>query len=128
MTKSLMTFFDLSYFPLIKLSCPDFSLPIFKTLTHYRSSLSFVAFIALSSVCVIVRFLKLSFPVFRTLVCRLKRYWIGTWYMNMPWRNTEQVRLSPLKSCIHLRRSLLLNFNFLVSVTASGPRSPRGHM
>ena len=33
-----------------------------------------------------------------------------------------------LKWCIHLRRSLFLYFNYLVSVTAGGPRSPRGHM
>ena len=35
---------------------------------------------------------------------------------------------SDLKWCIHLSRSLYLYFNYLVSVTASGPRSPRGHM
>ena len=33
-----------------------------------------------------------------------------------------------LKWCIHLRRSLFLYFNNLVSVTAGGQRSPRGHM
>ena len=27
-----------------------------------------------------------------------------------------------------MKRSLFLNFNFLVSVTAGGPWSPRGHM
>ena len=32
------------------------------------------------------------------------------------------------KWCIHLSRSLLLYFNYLVSVTAGGPVSPRGHM
>ena len=32
------------------------------------------------------------------------------------------------KWCIHLHRSRFLNFNFLVSVTAGGPESPRGHM
>ena len=35
---------------------------------------------------------------------------------------------SDLKWCIHLSRSLFLYFNYLVSVTAGGPRSPRGHM
>ena len=35
---------------------------------------------------------------------------------------------SALKWCIHLRRSLYLYFNYLVSVTAGGRRSPRGHM
>ena len=35
---------------------------------------------------------------------------------------------SDLKWCIHLDRSLYLYFNFLVSVTAGGPMSPRGHM
>ena len=35
---------------------------------------------------------------------------------------------SDLKWCIHLSRSLYLYFNYLVSVTAGGPRSPRGHM
>ena len=35
---------------------------------------------------------------------------------------------SDLKWCIHLSRSLLSYFNYLVSVTAGGPRSPRGHM
>ena len=34
---------------------------------------------------------------------------------------------SDLKWCIHLS-SLFLYFNYLVSVTAGGPRSPRGHM
>ena len=34
--------------------------------------------------------------------------------------------LKPLT--IHLSRSLYLNFNYLVSVTASGPVSTRGHM
>ena len=29
---------------------------------------------------------------------------------------------------MHLSRSLYLNFNYLVSVTAGGPVSPRGHM
>ena len=35
---------------------------------------------------------------------------------------------SDLKRCIHLSRSLFFNFNYLVSVTAGGPKSPRGHM
>ena len=35
---------------------------------------------------------------------------------------------SDLKWCIHLSRSLYLYFNYLVSATAGGPRSPRGHM
>ena len=35
---------------------------------------------------------------------------------------------SDLKWCIHLSISLLFNYNYLVSVTAGGPRSPRGHM
>ena len=35
---------------------------------------------------------------------------------------------SDLKWCIDLSRSLFLYFNYLVSVTAGGPRSPRGHM
>ena len=35
---------------------------------------------------------------------------------------------SDLKWCIHLSRSLHLYFNYLVSVTAGGPVSPRGHM
>ena len=34
---------------------------------------------------------------------------------------------SALKWCIHLSRSLYLYFNYLVSVTAGVPRSPRGH-
>ena len=38
------------------------------------------------------------------------------------------VNLIRLKWCIHLSRSLFLNFNYLVSVTACGPVSPRGHM
>ena len=35
---------------------------------------------------------------------------------------------SDSKWCIHLSRSLYLNFNYLVSVIAGGPVSPRGHM
>ena len=35
---------------------------------------------------------------------------------------------SDLRWCIHLSRSLFLYFNYLVSVTAGGPVSPRGHM
>ena len=35
---------------------------------------------------------------------------------------------SALKWCIYLRRSLYLYFNYLVSVTAGGPKIPRGHM
>ena len=35
---------------------------------------------------------------------------------------------SDLKRCIHLSRSLFLYFNYLVSVTAGGSVSPRGHM
>ena len=35
---------------------------------------------------------------------------------------------SDLKWCIHISRSLFLYFNYLVSVTAGGPVSPRGHM
>ena len=35
---------------------------------------------------------------------------------------------SDLKWCIHLSRSLFFNFNYLVSVTAGGSMSPRGHM
>ena len=35
---------------------------------------------------------------------------------------------SDLKWCLHLSRSLFLYFNYLVSVTAGGPESPRGHM
>ena len=35
---------------------------------------------------------------------------------------------SDLKWCVHLSGSLYLYFNYLVSVTAGGPRSPRGHM
>ena len=36
--------------------------------------------------------------------------------------------ISDLKWCIYLSRSLFPYFNFLVSVTAGGPRSPRGHV
>ena len=32
-----------------------------------------------------------------------------------------------IKWCIHLSRSLFLCFNYLVSVTAGGQESPRGH-
>ena len=35
---------------------------------------------------------------------------------------------SNLKWGIPLSRSLFLYFNYLVSVTAGGPESPRGHM
>ena len=35
---------------------------------------------------------------------------------------------SDLKCCIHLSKSLFLYFNYLLSVTADGPVSPRGHM
>ena len=35
---------------------------------------------------------------------------------------------SVLKWCIHRSRSLYLYFNYLASVTAGGPESPRGHM
>ena len=35
---------------------------------------------------------------------------------------------SDLKWCIHPIRSLFLYFNYLVSVAAGGPMSPRGHM
>ena len=35
---------------------------------------------------------------------------------------------SDLKWCIHLSRSLFMYFNYLVSLTAVGPRSPQGHM
>ena len=35
---------------------------------------------------------------------------------------------SELKWCIHLSTSLFLYFNYLVSVTAGGPVSSRGHM
>ena len=35
---------------------------------------------------------------------------------------------SDLKWCIYLSRSLFLYPNYLVSVTAGGPASPRGHM
>ena len=36
--------------------------------------------------------------------------------------------MSDWKWCIHLSRSLFSYFNYLVSVTAGRPRSPRGHM
>ena len=36
--------------------------------------------------------------------------------------------ITNLKWCIHLSRSFFSYFNYLVSVTAGGPRSPRGHM
>ena len=36
--------------------------------------------------------------------------------------------ISDLKWCIYLSRSLFPYFNYLVSVTAGGPRSPRGHV
>ena len=35
---------------------------------------------------------------------------------------------SVLKWCIHLSRRLFSYLNYLVSVTAGGPESPRGHM
>ena len=35
---------------------------------------------------------------------------------------------SDLTWCIHLSRGLFLYFNYLCSVTAGGPESPRGHM
>ena len=35
---------------------------------------------------------------------------------------------SDLKWCIHLSRSLFSYFKYLVSVTAGGSRSPRGHL
>ena len=36
--------------------------------------------------------------------------------------------ITDLKWYIHLSRSLFLYFNYLVSVTAGGQESPRGHM
>ena len=38
------------------------------------------------------------------------------------------INLIRLKWCTHLSRSLYLNFNYLVIVTAGGPVSSRGHM
>ena len=35
---------------------------------------------------------------------------------------------SDIKWCIHLIRGFFLNFNYLVSVTAGGPKSSLGHM
>ena len=43
-------------------------------------------------------------------------------------RSRQTLIKSDLKWCIHLSRSLYLYFNYLVSVTAGGPRSHRGHM
>ena len=40
----------------------------------------------------------------------------------------ESLDLAQFEKCIHLSRSLFLYFNYLVSVTAGGPESPRGHM
>ena len=44
-------------------------------------------------------------------------------------KSHPRVGFNPIKKwCIHLSRRLYLNFNYLVSVTAGGPVSPRGHL
>ena len=69
------------------------------------------------------------------------RYFFALFFNNFLWlRITDEGSIpemriwsillikSDLKWCIHLSRSLYLYFNYLLSVTAGGTRSPRGHM
>ena len=69
--------------------------------------------------------LVITFQLFK-LHCLVKDHWRG-----FSTRNAHMVyivNLIRLKWCIHLSRSRYFNFNYLVSVNAGGPLSPRGHM
>ena len=52
--------------------------------------------------------------------------------LHWKWASSTQIKKyntnTKLCWCIHLSISLYSYFNYLVSVTAGGPRSPRGHM
>ena len=73
------------------------------------------------------------FRDFLALFCNFFNYfrWLRItdegWIPEMRIRSILLIK-SDLKWYIHLSRSLYLYFNYLVSVTAGGPRSPRGHM
>ena len=70
-------------------------------------------------------FLDFTFQLLK-LICLTKDHWRGS-----STRNAHMVHIvieSDLKWCIHLGRSLFLYLTYLVSVTAGGPMSPRGHM
>ena len=72
--------------------------PIFKTgyllgvchglLVPYRLA---VGILSLLAVCLSVCQSDRHTSVFRTFLCRLLRYWLEIWFMNLSWHNTDQV-------------------------------------
>ena len=63
---------------------------------------------------------------YTTCLSKLKDHW--RWFSTRNAHMLHIVILIRLKRYKHLSRSLFLNFNYLVSVTAGGPVSPQGHM
>ena len=50
--------------------------------------------------------------VFRDFLCRLLRYWLEIWYMNLSWHNTDQVRVSLRFTNFYRSYCPLLKFSF----------------
>ena len=50
--------------------------------------------------------------VFRVFLCRLLRYWLEIWYMNLSWHNTDQVWVSLRLTYFYRSYCPLLKFSF----------------
>ena len=50
--------------------------------------------------------------VFRVFLCRLLRYWLKIWYMNLYWHNIDQVRVSLRLTYFYRSYCPLLKFSF----------------
>ena len=50
--------------------------------------------------------------VFRTFLCRLLRYWLDTWYMNLSWHNTDKVWVLSCLTYFYRSYCPLLKFSF----------------
>ena len=51
--------------------------------------------------------------VFRVFLCRLLRYWLEIWYINLSWHNIDQVRVSSRLTYFYRSYCPLLKFSFL---------------
>ena len=63
------------------------------------------------SVCLSVHSVSVQ-SVFRTSLCRLLRYWLEIWYMNLSWHNTDQVRVWSLLTYFYRSYCPLLKLSF----------------
>ena len=92
---SRLTYFNQSYRHLLRFSFTDFSLASYKMLTFCLDKIQICSsFFAFNLFLRELLYFCLNF-IFQTFLHRLLTYWLENRYMNLSWRNTDQVWLLP---------------------------------